>query len=360
MEDPPTAKVPPQGEPAVGGPLGGSAGDDETAAGPPPAGSPQPPAAHATDVVIETRGLAKQYRGTLAVDDLDLRVPRGSVFGFLGPNGSGKTTTIRMLMGLIEPTAGSARVLGRPMPQSTRSVLPKVGALIEGPALYGFLSGQDNLLRLDAADPTADPRTRKARVASALERVGLTAAAAKKAKAYSLGMKQRLGLASALLQPRELLVLDEPTNGLDPQGMREIRGLVRELADDGTTVFLSSHLLDEIEQVCTHAAVMARGRLITQGPVAELSAGTRGRLAVTTPDREETIRVLTEHGVTDIAADPHTAEVTGELPADPPDLAELNAALVAAGVRVRGFGLRRASLEDAFVALTGEGFNVAG
>ncbi|NUP40019.1 MAG: ABC transporter ATP-binding protein [Streptomyces sp.] len=317
-------------------------------------------AAPEADVVIETSGLAKQYRGTLAVDGLDLRVPRGSVFGFLGPNGSGKTTTIRMLMGLIEPTAGSARVLGRPMPRSSRSVLPKVGALIEGPALYGFLSGQDNLLRFDAADPTADPRTRKARVAAALDRVGLTAAAAKKAKAYSLGMKQRLGLASALLQPRELLVLDEPTNGLDPQGMREIRGLVRELAEDGTTVFLSSHLLDEIEQVCTHAAVMARGRLITQGPVAELSAGTRGRLAVTTPDQAEAVRVLAGHGVTELLADPHTDEVTGELPADPPDLAELNAALVAAGVRVRGFGVRRASLEDAFVALTGEGFDVAG
>ncbi|MBY8878127.1 ABC transporter ATP-binding protein [Actinacidiphila acidipaludis] len=314
----------------------------------------QPPA----DVVIETRGLTKQYRGTLAVDGLDLRVPRGSVFGFLGPNGSGKTTTIRMLMGLIAPTAGSARVLGSPMPRAGRSVLPRVGALIEGPALYGFLSGRDNLLRYDSADPTADPRTRKARVAGALDRVGLSAAAGKRAKAYSLGMKQRLGLAAALLQPRELLVLDEPTNGLDPQGMREIRGLVRELAADGTTVFLSSHLLDEIEQVCTHAAVMARGRLITQGPVAELAAGTRGRLAVTGPDPAQAARVLAVHGVTGLTTDGQ--RVTGDLPADPPDLAEINAALVAAGVRVRGFGLERASLEDAFVALTGEGFDVAG
>nr|WP_225848808.1 ABC transporter ATP-binding protein [Streptomyces sp. HPF1205] len=319
---------------------------------------PGPGPASGGDAVIETRGLAKRYRGTLAVDRIDLRVPRGSVFGFLGPNGSGKTTTIRMLMGLIAPTAGSARVLGSPMPRAARTVLPKVGALIEGPALYGFLSGRDNLLRYDAADPTADPRTRKARVASALDRVGLAAAAGKKAKAYSLGMKQRLGLAAALLQPRELLVLDEPTNGLDPQGMREIRALVRELAADGTTVFLSSHLLDEIEQVCTHAAVMSRGRLITQGPVADLSAGARGRLAVTTPDLGDAARVLKEHGVTDLV----TAEqrITGELPADPPDLAGLNAALVGAGVRVRGFGLERASLEDAFVALTGEGFDVAG
>ncbi|MER6613384.1 ABC transporter ATP-binding protein [Streptomyces xantholiticus] len=309
--------------------------------------------------VIETQGLTKRYRGgQLAVDRLDLSVPAGSVFGFLGPNGSGKTTTIRMLMGLIEATAGRATVLGRSMPRSAGTVLPQVGALIEGPALYGFLSGRDNLLRYDAADPTADPRTRRARVAAALDRVGLTQAAGKKAKAYSLGMKQRLGLAAALLQPRKLLVLDEPTNGLDPQGMREIRALVRELAADGSTVFLSSHLLDEIEQVCTHAAVMAQGRLLTQGPVAELAAGARGRLTVLTPDPSDAARILGEHGLVGVS---HEGErVTGEPPADETDLAELNAALVHGGVRVRGFGVERASLEDAFVALTGEGFDVAG
>ncbi|MFE0729673.1 ABC transporter ATP-binding protein [Streptomyces antibioticus] len=307
--------------------------------------------------VIRTRGLTKRYRGgRLAVDRLDLAVPAGSVFGFLGPNGSGKTTTIRMLMGLIEPTAGSARVLGQPMPRAARRVLPQIGALIEGPALYGFLSGRDNLLRLDAADPTADPRTRRTRVAAALDRVGLTAAAGRKAKAYSLGMKQRLGLAAALLRPRRLLVLDEPTNGLDPQGMREIRALVRELASDGTTVFLSSHLLDEIEQVCTHAAVMARGRLITQGAVADLAAGARGRLVVTTPDTGDAARVLKEQGAADVTAE------EDRVTADPPDrdLAEVTAALVTAGVRVRGLAVERASLEDAFVALTGEGFDVAG
>ncbi|MCX4818651.1 ABC transporter ATP-binding protein [Streptomyces sp. NBC_01142] len=308
--------------------------------------------------VIETRGLTKRYRGgQLAVERLDLTVPGGSVFGFLGPNGSGKTTTIRMLMGLIEPTAGSATVLGRPMPRSVRTVLPQVGALIEGPALYGFLSGRDNLLRYDSADPSADPRTRKARVAAALDRVGLTPAAGKKAKAYSLGMKQRLGLAAALLQPRKLLVLDEPTNGLDPQGMREIRSLVRELAADGTTVFLSSHLLDEIEQVCTHAAVMAQGRLLIQGPVADLAAGARGRLAVTTPDPGDAARVLKELGITELSVEED--RVSGEMPAPDMELADINAALVQGGVRVRGFGIERASLEDAFVALTGEGFDVA-
>ncbi|MFI1969438.1 multidrug ABC transporter ATP-binding protein [Streptomyces cinnamoneus] len=316
----------------------------------PPAGQP----------VIATRALTKRYRGgQLAVDRLDLTVPRGSVFGFLGPNGSGKTTTIRMLMGLVTPTSGTARVLGEEMPRAGGRVLPRVGALIEGPALYGFLTGRDNLLRFDAADPSADPRTRAARVDRALARVGLTAAAGKKARAYSLGMKQRLALAAALLQPRELLVLDEPTNGLDPQGMREIRALVRALAAEGTTVFLSSHLLDEIEQVCTHAAVMSRGRLLAQGTVAALASSARSRLAVTTADTTDAVRVLKEHGVNDLQVTED--RVTGELPTGAPvDLAALNAALVGAGVRVRAFGAERASLEDAFVALTGEGFDVAG
>lgn len=326
----------------------------DTAAGTVQAGAGRGPAP-----VIETRGLTKRYRGgRLAVDGLDLSVPGGSVFGFLGPNGSGKTTTIRMLVGLIDPTSGTAHVLGSPMPAAARTVLPHVGALIEGPALYGFLSGRDNLLRYDSADPTADPRTRRARVDGALDRVGLAASAGRKAKVYSLGMKQRLGLAAALLRPRRLLVLDEPTNGLDPQGMREIRSLIRELAAEGTTVFLSSHLLDEIEQVCTHAAVMARGRLLTQGPVAELAAGARVRLAVTTPDPGAAARILQEHGVKGLVSDGD--RISADAPPGEVELADLNAALVRGGVRVRAFGVERASLEDAFVALTGEGFDVAG
>ena len=334
-------------------------------ASPPERGAP---ASGSAGAVVAARGLTKRYgRGAPAVDGLDLTVPAGSVFGFLGPNGSGKTTTIRMLLGLIEPTSGTAHLLGRPMPGSSREVLPHVGALIEGPALYGYLTGRENLLRLDAADPTGAPRTRRERVGTALERVGLAAAAGKKAKAYSLGMKQRLGLAAALLQPRRLLVLDEPTNGLDPQGMREIRSLVRSLAADGTTVFLSSHLLDEIEQVCSHAAVMSGGRLISQGTVAALSAGARGRLAVATPDTVEAVRVLKEQGVRGLAVEvpeepAGTPRVTGEAPGaeEAVELAELNAELVRAGVRVRAFGVERASLEDVFVSLTGEGFDVAG
>jgi ABC-type multidrug transport system ATPase subunit len=309
-----------------------------------------------TGAAIATSGLSKRYRGgQLAVDGLDLTVPPGAVFGFLGPNGSGKTTTIRMLMGLIAPSAGRVELLGRPIPQAANRVLPRVGALIEGPAHYPYLSGAQNLARYDAADRTADPRTRAARIGTALERVGLANAAQKKAKAYSLGMKQRLGIAAALLQPRDLLVLDEPTNGLDPQGMREIRALIKTLAADGTTVFLSSHLLDEIEQVCTHAAVMSRGRLVSQGTVAQLGAGQRARLVVNTPDAAAAETVLKVAGGTDLRAEGERVHCDAE--GLEPDA--VCAALVAAGVRVFGFGIERPSLEDAFVALTGEGFDVA-
>ncbi|WP_406283587.1 ATP-binding cassette domain-containing protein [Embleya sp. NBC_00896] len=304
---------------------------------------------------IRTEGLSKRYgRDRLAVDGLDLTVPAGSVFGFLGPNGSGKTTTIRMLLGLIRPTGGSVTLLDGPMPGAVGQVLPRVGALIEGPAHYGFLTGRQNLDRLDAADPTSDPRTRKARVDEALGKVGLTAVSGRKAGAYSLGMKQRLGIASALLRPRDLLVLDEPTNGLDPQGMREIRALIRALAADGTTVFLSSHLLDEIEQVCTDVAVMSHGRLVTQGTVESLRAGTRPRLVVTTPDATEAAALLTRLGATDVTIT-HDGVEADPAPLEPD---EICAALVRADVRIRSFTLARPSLEDAFVALTGEGFDV--
>jgi ABC-type multidrug transport system ATPase subunit len=305
---------------------------------------------------IATHGLSKRYRGgQLAVDGLELAVPHGAVFGFLGPNGSGKTTTIRMLMGLIAPSAGRVELFGEPIPRATGRVLPRVGALIEGPAHYPYLTGAQNLARYDSADRSADPATSKARIGAALERVGLANAAQKKAKAYSLGMKQRLGLAAALLQPRDLLVLDEPTNGLDPQGMREIRSLIKSLAADGTTVFLSSHLLDEIEQVCTHAAVMSKGKLVVQGTVAELGAGLRARLAVTTPDTAAAETVLKGAGAAELQVE--DGRVYCDAEGLEPDA--VCAALVAAGVRIFGFGVEKPSLEDAFVALTGEGFDVA-
>ena len=303
---------------------------------------------------IRTRGLTKRFGTTAVVDGLDLEVPTGSVFGFLGPNGSGKTTTIRMLLGLISASEGEIEVLGKPIPSASASVLPAVGALVEGPACYPWLTGRQNLERIDAAGPLGERRTRRHRVDIALERVGLTAAASKKFGAYSLGMRQRLGLANALLRPRQLLILDEPTNGMDPQGTREIRNLVRELAADGTTVFLSSHLLAEIEQVCTHVAVMNLGQLLAQSSLAVLQASTTSRLRIDTEDVDLASKVLADWG---LESSTTQQSVVGDLHGQTPH--ELCRRLVDAGVRVNGFVVERPSLEDTFVALTGEGFDVA-
>lgn len=303
---------------------------------------------------IETDGLTKRFGSQLAVDGVGLSVPSGSVFGFLGPNGSGKTTTIRMLLGLASATSGSVSVLGQRMPGALHTVLPRVGALVEGPGFYPYLSGAENLKRLDSADRTVSPRTRTARVESALERVGLSQAAGKKVKAYSLGMKQRLGLANALLAPRELLVLDEPTNGLDPQGTREVRSLVGSFAAEGTTVFVSSHLLAEIEQMCTHAAIMSAGKLVAQGTLDELRAIGQAGIRLVTPDAVQALKAL---AVLKLVGSAEGDTVTAPLPIGV-DADAIVPALVKAGVRVRGFAVDQPSLEDRFVALTGEGFDV--
>ncbi|KAB8189893.1 ATP-binding cassette domain-containing protein [Nonomuraea phyllanthi] len=317
------------------------------------AGAPFGAALPSGGPAIVTEGLTKRFRGgQVAVDALDLTVPRGSVFGFLGPNGSGKTTTIRMLLGLVAPTSGEYSVLGLPQAQA----LPRVGALVEGPAFYPYLSGTANLARFDAADPTAARGTAGRRIAEALERVGLSAAAGKRYRNYSLGMRQRLAIAAALLGPRELLILDEPTNGLDPQGTREVRALVKEIAADGTTVFVSSHLLAEVEQMCTHAAIMRAGRLVAQGTIASLSAGLVARVRVETPDAADAARVLGTLGLADVR--PGDGDVTAELGGHAPE--RINAALVGEGVAVRGLAVVRPSLEDVFVGLTGEGFDVDG
>jgi ABC-2 type transport system ATP-binding protein len=308
------------------------------------------------DSAIGVRGLTKRFGRQLAVDGLDLDVPQGSVYGFLGPNGSGKTTSIRMLLGLATPTAGDVRLLGERMPRASATVLPRVGALVEGPAFYPFLTGRANLSRLDAADPRSVSRTRHARVASALDRVGLTHAADKKAHAYSLGMKQRLGLASALLRPRELLVLDEPSNGLDPQGTREVRALIRRLANEDATVFVSSHLLSEVEQLCSHVAVMRAGRLVASGSLEELRATGGRRVVVLSPDAGAAAAVLLSLGL-----DPRTEGDRVTADTDERIAPEsIVASLVSMDVRVRGFEVTTPSLEDRFVELTGEGFDVAG
>jgi ABC-2 type transport system ATP-binding protein len=304
---------------------------------------------------LATSGLTKRFRGgQLAVADLDLAVPSGTVFGFLGPNGSGKTTTIRMLLGLVVPTRGSWELLGAPMPAGATRVLRRVGSLIEGPAFHPYLSGWQNLQRLDAADSLANPRSTDRRIAAALERVGLSAAARKRYRAYSLGMRQRLGLAAALLQPRELLVLDEPTNGLDPQGTREVRALIRELAAEGATVFLSSHLLSEVEQICTHVGIMRGGRLVAQGSLAELGAGAQPVLRVETSEPRRAAEVLASLGLGGAAPNGEAAEA--ELDGVQPE--KVTVALVEAGVPVRGLAVRRPSLEESYMSLTGEGFDV--
>jgi ABC-2 type transport system ATP-binding protein len=312
--------------------------------------------ADASGLAIATIGLAKRFRDQLAVAGIDLAVPRGCVYGFLGPNGSGKTTTIRMLLGLIQPTGGSQRLLGVRMPAGANAVLPRVGSLVEGPAFYPQLSGWGNLARLDAADRTASPRTAVSRIEAALKRVGLLAAADKRYRAYSLGMKQRLAIAAGLLQPRELMILDEPTNGLDPQGTREVRALVREIAADGTTVFVSSHLLAEVEQICSHVGVMRAGELVFQGTLEEMRGRGAARILVRTAEAALAARVLERLGLTDITV--AGQEVTAALGRQAPEA--VCAELVHAGVPVAGLETPRASLEDLFVELTGEGFDVNG
>lgn len=305
-------------------------------------------------LAIRTTELTRRFGSQTAVDGVDLAVPRGAVYGFLGPNGSGKTTTIRMLLGLMSPHAGTIDILGGSMPRAAREVLPRVGTLVEGPAFHPYLSGRDNLRRLDAFDASTDPSTSASRIAAALDRVGLAAAARKKYRRYSLGMKQRLGLAATLLRPRDLLVLDEPTNGLDPQGTREVRSLVRELAADGTTVLVSSHLLGEIEQIATHVGIMSVGRLLKQGRLTDVLAETSSLVRVLTPKATDAATILEHLGltVTDLAAETLAVQLDGLAPE------QVNASLVRAGVPVRGFTLERPALEDLFVQLTGEDLDV--
>jgi ABC-type multidrug transport system ATPase subunit len=301
--------------------------------------------------------LTKRFRsGQVAVNGIDLEVPTGSVFGFLGPNGSGKTTSIRMLLGLIRPTAGYSELLGHRMPEGAGLALPEIGALVEGPAFHPYLSGLANLRRLDAADRSVDPRTSRQRIDQALDRVGLLAAGGKRYRFYSLGMRQRLAIASTLLRPRALLMLDEPTNGLDPQGTREVRSLITELAAGGVTVLLSTHLLSEVEQICTHVGVMHTGKLVAQGPLHQLRAGVAPRVSITTAEPDRAAAVLRERGLHDVAISPGGADAL--LGTSEPE--DLVAALVHGGVPVRGFAVQEADLEDLFLALTGEGFDVSG
>ena len=291
--------------------------------------------------MIETNGLTKRYgESIVAVDDLDLRVSRGEVYGFLGPNGAGKTTTLRMLLGLVRPTSGSASVLGA-SPGAPQG-LARIGSMVETPGFYPYLSGRDNLRVL--ARHTGMP---DARVDAVLDELGLTDRAGDRSARYSLGMQQRLGVAAALLKDPELLILDEPTNGLDPAGMAEMRDFIRSLGRGDRTVVLSSHMMGEVEQVCDRVGVIRDGRLIAEGTVEELcgQAGLRvraqppaeaARLVAALPDVEA---VRTLDGVLEVAADPARA-------------ATINRTLVEAGIEVSELSIRKASLEDVFLELT--------
>ena len=301
-----------------------------------------------TAVAARVRGLCKVFGATVAVEDVDLDIPDGAVLGMLGPNGSGKTTLIRLLLGLTRPTAGTAELLGHPMPAGAAAVLPHVGALVEGPGFHPFLSGRENLRRVAATEPLLPTRAIPAAVDAALERVGLGNAADRRFRGYSLGMKQRLGLAGALLLPRRLVILDEPTNGLDPAGTRDVRRIIAELHADGATVVVSSHLLTEVEATCTHVAVLQSGSLIAEGELRRLLDADATGLVVTTPDTDLAVATLRAAGLDayrDDADEPAVVVPAGDAP-------EVIALLVRAGVAVHEARRRRPRLEELFARLT--------
>jgi len=298
-------------------------------------------------LAARTRNLRKVYGRTVAVDHVDLDVPVGAVLGMLGPNGSGKTTTIRMLLGLVLPTAGSVELLGHSMPEGAGYALPEVGALVEGPGFHPFLSGRENLMRVAAAEPHLATKDIPRAVGEALERVGLTAAANRRYRGYSLGMKQRLGLASALLLPRKFVVLDEPTNGLDPAGTREVRAVIADLHAAGTTVLVSSHLLAEVEATCTHVAVLHKGSVVAQGELSELLDAGDSRLLVSTPDVTVAVDALRDNRIPARAVpDGVLVDLTATVAPD------VVATLVNAGVAVHEVRRQRTGLEELFAQLT--------
>jgi ABC-2 type transport system ATP-binding protein len=296
--------------------------------------------------MIETRGLCKRFGERPAVVDLDLTVPRGTAFGFLGHNGAGKTTLIRMLLGLTQPDAGVMRIAGRPVPQDRAEVLARVGAVVEEPHFHRHLSGRENLSVVAAA---RDPEAR-GRIDGALARVGLTDRADDRVRTYSQGMRQRLGVARCLLADPDLLILDEPMNGLDPGGILEFRTMLGELVAEGRTVFLSSHLLDEVQKTCQAAAVIDRGRLIAQGPIDEL-LGTGPRELDVGVDRPDlALRVLAAHrAVASVNGTPDGVRVAL---AGSDGAADINASLVRAGVAVFRLEPVRESLEQRFLEIT--------
>jgi ABC-2 type transport system ATP-binding protein len=299
---------------------------------------------------IEVHGLRKSFRRrlrgeTIALDGLDLEAPEGGVFGFLGPNGSGKTTTIRCLLGLVAPGTGSCRVLGRPSPAALPAVIDRVGSMVETPALFGGFSGARNLELLARARGIA-----RVKVDDALDRVGLADRAGDRVKTYSLGMKQRLGLAAVLLKDPALLVLDEPANGLDPAGLKEIRDLLRSLAAEGRTVFLSSHLLNEVQLICDRVAIVSRGRTIAAGSVDEVLAMSGARAFVLRcPNLRRAAKILRDGRFPVAAQNEHLL-----VSAPPKDAGRITKTLAAGGIYLTELRPDEVTLESVFLDLTAE------
>ena len=298
--------------------------------------------------VVETSGLTKRFGERVAVANVDLQVPRGAAFGYLGPNGAGKTTLIRMLLGLTHASGGTMRLLGRPVPQDRAAALARVGAIVEEPRFHGHLTGRENLTVIAAA------REREAhgRIDGALARAGLSERADERVKRYSLGMRQRLGVARSLLADPELLILDEPTNGLDPAGIHEFRDMIRGFVAEGRTVLLSSHLLDEVEKICDEVAIVDQGKVVAQGPIAELAATGKQTILIATSDDEQALAILSEHR----AVESVTTESAGmRVTLDPESDAagdDISRRLVLAGLAIRRFEPARRSLEQRFLEIT--------
>lgn len=293
--------------------------------------------------VVETEGLVKRFGNRTAVDGVDLRIPAGSAFGYLGPNGAGKTTLIRMLLGLTSITSGEARLLGHAIPAGRAEALARVGAIVEEPRFHHFLTGRENLsIAAAAREPEAHTR-----IEGTLARVGLGNRADERVKAYSLGMRQRLGIARCLLGDPELLILDEPMNGLDPAGMEEFRHLIRGFVDEGRTVVISSHLLDEVEKTCDAIAIVDRGRIVVQGSVEELT-GEAASVIVATGDDVRAQAVLGDHAV-ELIEGGLRVQVEGETTVA---AAAINRRLVEAGLDVHRLEPERISLERRFLEIT--------
>ena len=294
---------------------------------------------------VEARGLVKQYGRITAVDHVDVTVNAGDVYGFLGPNGAGKTTTLRMMLGLIYPTGGSVRVFGRDPITEGAAALEGVAGFVEAPRFYPYLSARKNLEMMASYDGNGA----RDRVEAVLDTVEMTARADDKVGGYSHGMRQRLGIAGALLRDPKLLILDEPATGLDPGGMRDMRALIRRLADGGMTVLLSSHLLAEVEELCDRVAIVRAGRIVYEGAIADLKATAETAYRVRTNDNTRALEIcVTQAGVSAVRAD--GLEIRME--ANEPAMAELSVALVHANLKIHALVPETATLEDLFFHLT--------